>query len=218
MPASIMSAPTGLRLNVIGSSIAMVATGPMPGSTPISVPSRQPISAKNRLIGVTATPKPMTRLWKSWSIVAPRSAEVLGPDRERQRQSFHEHEHREHDEDDEEDDHFLPLELMAARGADEHERRGRDDQAERLHQIAVGDGRRGDEDERLGVRPEHGREQRYDDRAAEDRPFRGKAELFRKEYQDRIERNRDHEIDDVERRVDRLVALGLHRDRLQQHR
>ena len=31
MPASMMSAETGGRLNVIGSSMAMVASGPMPG-------------------------------------------------------------------------------------------------------------------------------------------------------------------------------------------
>ena len=38
-----ISAPTGGRPKVIGSSIAMVASGPMPGSTPISVPTRAPI-------------------------------------------------------------------------------------------------------------------------------------------------------------------------------
>src|SRR5690349_6112863 len=135
MPASMINAPTGLRLKVIGSSMAMVATGPMPGSTPISVPSRQLISAKSRLIGVAATPKPITRLWKICSIGAARSAEVLGPDRERQRQALHEHEHREHDEDDEENGHFLPLELVAAGRADEHERCGGDDEAKRLHQV-----------------------------------------------------------------------------------
>src|SRR5918911_1066332 len=137
MPASMISAPTGLRLNVIGSSMAMVATGPMPGSTPISVPSRQPIRQKNRLIGVAATPKPMTRLWKICSIARASSAEVLGPDRERQRQALHEYQHREDDEDDEEDGDFLPSELVAARRTDEHERGGGDDEAERLHQVAV---------------------------------------------------------------------------------
>ena len=43
MPASMISAPTGATLKVIGSSIAMVASGPMPGSTPISVPTETPI-------------------------------------------------------------------------------------------------------------------------------------------------------------------------------
>jgi hypothetical protein len=59
-----ISAATGLRLNVIGSSIAMVATGPMPGSTPIRVPSSTPISAYSRWIGVTATENPRARLLK----------------------------------------------------------------------------------------------------------------------------------------------------------
>src|SRR5919108_5731596 len=140
MPASMMRAPTGLRLNVIGSSMAIVATGPMPGSTPISVPSRQPISAKNRLIGVTATPKPMMRLWKICSIGRLRSAEVLGPDRERQRQPFHEHEHREQDEDDEKERHFLPLELVASGRADEHQRGRGHDHPEPLHEVTKGDG------------------------------------------------------------------------------
>ena len=43
MPASMISAPTGATLKVIGSSIAMVASGPMPGSTPIKVPTETPI-------------------------------------------------------------------------------------------------------------------------------------------------------------------------------
>ena len=38
--------------------MAMVATGPMPGSTPISVPTIEPINAYNRLMGVMATPLP----------------------------------------------------------------------------------------------------------------------------------------------------------------
>ena len=38
-----INAAIGDRLKVTGSSIAIVATGPMPGSTPINVPSRQPI-------------------------------------------------------------------------------------------------------------------------------------------------------------------------------
>jgi hypothetical protein len=38
MPASMISAPTGGKPNVIGNSIAMVATVPMPGRTPTKVP------------------------------------------------------------------------------------------------------------------------------------------------------------------------------------
>ena len=43
MPASMISAPTGGRPKVIGNSIAMVASGPMPGNTPTSVPTSVPI-------------------------------------------------------------------------------------------------------------------------------------------------------------------------------
>ena len=46
-----ISAATGLRLNVIGSSMAMVATGPMPGSTPISVPRITPMKQYMTLNG-----------------------------------------------------------------------------------------------------------------------------------------------------------------------
>src|SRR5215213_6502656 len=61
MPASMISAPTGGKPKVMGSSIAMVASGPMPGSTPISVPTSAPIRHSPRLVGVTATPKPNQR-------------------------------------------------------------------------------------------------------------------------------------------------------------
>src|SRR5262245_32469651 len=62
MPASMMSAAVGGRWKVIGSSMAMVATGPMPGSTPISVPTMQPSSAYSRFCIETATLIPRTRL------------------------------------------------------------------------------------------------------------------------------------------------------------
>jgi hypothetical protein len=48
MPASMISADTGSRLKVIGSSMASVATGPIPGNTPIKVPTNTP-SKQNRM-------------------------------------------------------------------------------------------------------------------------------------------------------------------------
>ena len=57
MPASMISAPTGSSPKVIGSSMAIVAIGPTPGSTPISVPTRQPMKHRMRLIG-TGTQRP----------------------------------------------------------------------------------------------------------------------------------------------------------------
>ena len=58
MPASMISAPIGSNLKVIGSSIAMVATGPTPGSTPISVPTRQPTKQSRMFIGIGTMPMP----------------------------------------------------------------------------------------------------------------------------------------------------------------
>ena len=56
-----ISAPTGGRPKVIGSSMAMVASEPMPGSTPIRVPTSAPIRHRNMLVGVNATPMPSHR-------------------------------------------------------------------------------------------------------------------------------------------------------------
>jgi hypothetical protein len=43
MPESMISADTGGRPNVIGSSIAMVAVGRDPADTPMRVPRKTPI-------------------------------------------------------------------------------------------------------------------------------------------------------------------------------
>jgi len=42
MPASMINADTGGSTNVVGSSIAIVAVGPTPGSTPTKVPRNTP--------------------------------------------------------------------------------------------------------------------------------------------------------------------------------
>jgi hypothetical protein len=42
MPASMMRAETGGSTKVVGSSMEIVAIGPMPGSTPINVPRSTP--------------------------------------------------------------------------------------------------------------------------------------------------------------------------------
>src|SRR5215217_3319137 len=92
MPASMMSADTGGSAYVAGSSMAMVATGPMPGSTPISVPSRQPMNAYSRLIGVKATPKPSERLLIRSISMFLSTGDEAGPHRELQ---FQQHDERE---------------------------------------------------------------------------------------------------------------------------
>src|SRR5215813_9865257 len=92
MPASMIRPEVGSSLKVSGSSIAMVAMGPMPGSTPISVPTMAPMKAKPRLTGVSATANPTARLWNS-SMTLP-----LGPDGNRQAEADDEDCPGEHDE------------------------------------------------------------------------------------------------------------------------
>ena len=52
---------TGGRPKVIGSSMAMVAIGPRPGSTPTAVPSSTPMKQYIRLNGLSAVAKPSPR-------------------------------------------------------------------------------------------------------------------------------------------------------------
>ncbi len=56
-----ISEASGDTLKVIGSSIAMVASGPTPGSTPTAVPRNAPMKQKNRLMGTAAVEKPNQR-------------------------------------------------------------------------------------------------------------------------------------------------------------
>src|SRR5712692_3045236 len=61
MPASMISAPTGSKLKVIGRSMVIVAMGPMPGSTPMSVPTRQPMKARPTFCSESAVENPSAR-------------------------------------------------------------------------------------------------------------------------------------------------------------
>ena len=60
-PASIRMAATGFMPKVSGSRIEMVASGPMPGSTPTMLPTSTPTKQNIRLCGSSATPKPYIR-------------------------------------------------------------------------------------------------------------------------------------------------------------
>src|SRR5688572_22894192 len=59
MPAIMMSADVGFIPNVTGISSAMPAEGPMPGSTPMTVPRNTPMKVYQRLIGCRQTAKPL---------------------------------------------------------------------------------------------------------------------------------------------------------------
>src|SRR5665213_422748 len=115
MPANMISDAVGGRWNVIGSSMAIVATGPMPGRTPISVPTMQPISAYNRFWKESATLKPSVRLC-SMSI-SPDSVD----DRDVHAQADLEHEDAEDGEHDDVAGNLQDLELVAAQRGDEDE-------------------------------------------------------------------------------------------------
>src|SRR5512140_79602 len=138
MPASMISADTGCSAYVVGSSIAIVATGPMPGSTPISVPRSEPMNAYSRFTGVNATEKPSAR-WFSSSIARPseHGRQEHRPHRQLQLQAQHEDPDRQQREEQAADERLLPAKLVArrARAEDQQDRRHEqpgllDDQAE----------------------------------------------------------------------------------------
>src|SRR3970040_1923354 len=125
MPASMINAPSGESVNVIGSSMAMVAVGPTPGSTPISVPSNTPTRNMTRLNCTSAPTTPSPRLPR---ISMPVLSDEGRPDREGQRERAHEGEHGTDGQHDGEDRDLLPPELRTAeRAHDDRDHRGDDE-------------------------------------------------------------------------------------------
>src|ERR1700704_1072363 len=128
MPASMISAPTGGRPKVIGSSMATVATVPMPGSTPTSVPTSAPIRHNRMLAGIgiestcpnsvgchgtswKTTLKPSARLEKR-SFIAPSLHQETGPELHRQPQSVRKKKTAERGQRNTDNDGFLPARLV----------------------------------------------------------------------------------------------------------
>src|SRR5262245_24785367 len=62
MPAIMMMPASGVLDSVTGSSSAMAEMGPIPGSTPTSVPMNTPKKHASKLESFSATPKPSARL------------------------------------------------------------------------------------------------------------------------------------------------------------
>src|SRR5689334_6456366 len=112
MPASMISAATGATLKVMGSSIAIVASGPMPGSTPMRVPRKQPMKQYQRFCQVSATLKPNTRLWNSSILITPQALDQWI----RQAQALDKHEGAKDGEADGEHRDFAKLEILAGGG------------------------------------------------------------------------------------------------------
>src|SRR5262245_4956311 len=129
MPASMIRAPTGGRPKVIGSSMAMVATEPMPGSTPISVPTSAPMRQNNMFHGVAATEKPSARLARRSCMTDSLGSEPR-PELERQIQQIYEQQHGKRRHDDARDEGFDPSGFSRAEPGDDERREGGEDETE----------------------------------------------------------------------------------------
>jgi len=68
-----MIAAVGGIVKVSGISIAVPATGPIPGRMPTSVPSTQPTTANSKLAGWSAVANPPIRDWRLSTLVSHRS-------------------------------------------------------------------------------------------------------------------------------------------------
>src|SRR6476469_2018447 len=144
MPASMISAPTGGKPKVMGSSIATVAMVPMPGSTPTSVPTSAPSRHSRRLIGENATPKPRARLEKR-SAIAPSLDQETREELQRQPQRIREQQTAADGQADADDDGFLPAGLRRAQRGDQEARECRNHQTERADGSREGENRERDE-------------------------------------------------------------------------
>src|SRR6202022_4411752 len=144
MPASMISAPTGGRPKVIGSSIATVAMVPMPGSTPTSVPTSAPIRHSNRLIGENATPKPRARLWKR-STITPSLNQKTREQRHRQPEHVGKQQGAADRQANADDDRLLPLRLRCAQRRDDETQERRNHETKRPDRDGEGNNRQRDE-------------------------------------------------------------------------
>src|SRR5262245_19080776 len=130
MPASMISAPTGGRPKVIGSSMATVAMVPMPGNTPTKVPTSAPIRHSRRFIGENATPNPRLR-FEMISLMARLPQHEARLELERQPQNNREEEAAEGRDGDADDQRLHPLLVRRSKRGDHESRERRNDQAER---------------------------------------------------------------------------------------
>src|SRR6476661_671664 len=144
MPASMISAPTGGKPKVMGSSIATVAMVPMPGSTPTSVPTSAPIRHSRRLTGVRATPKPRDRLEKS-SNIPPSLHQETREELQRQPQRIREEQAAADRQANSDDDGFPPPRFRSTERRYHEAGKCRDHQAQRAD--GNGEGKDGERDE-----------------------------------------------------------------------
>src|SRR5919204_1139610 len=144
MPASMISAPTGGKPKVIGNSIAMAATVPMPGKTPTSVPTRAPSRQKEILNGFAATWNPIHRFERRSDIDVFTRSETR-PKLERQIKQIDEQQDAEHGHRHRSDQAFDPPHLRRSENRDHEREECCGNQSERADH--GGEGENGDDDE-----------------------------------------------------------------------
>src|SRR3954466_8584496 len=161
MPASMISAPTGGRPKVIGSSVAAVGMVPIPGSTPTSVPTSAPIRHSRMLIGIgiekpppsqagdhgvnwNTTWKPSARL-ENRSPITPSLNQETGPELHRQPQSVGKEETAERGQANADDDGFPPLGLRRSERGNQEGEEGGNHQTQRPYRDGKGKDRQRDE-------------------------------------------------------------------------
>src|SRR6266540_354818 len=145
MPASMIRAPTGGRPKVIGSSIAMVATVPMPGRTPTRVPTSAPSRQNKMLYGWAATPKPIARFARS-SDMNYATASESRPELERQVEQVDEQQDAEQRHHRGRNDAFDPTHFRRSEDRDDESQIGRRDQTQRPDHAGKGDNGHDDQD------------------------------------------------------------------------
>src|SRR5262245_36107916 len=195
MPASITRDDNGSRPKVIGSSIAMVGIGPMPGSTPIKVPSRQPRKAKPRFLSVAAALKPVARFWMRSNSILP-----APPGGKRLRQPVDEQDDAKYGEAGSEQDRLGQVHVATRVAGEDGEQRCGDRQADLLDHVAERQDRRDDDQDRpqldgLDARAFDGQALEPDDNAdAKDGPAQNDREIARPHARGRAEREIAPEI------------------------
>src|SRR5690606_32456060 len=122
----------------MGSSMAMVASGPMPGSTPIAVPRNTPMKQYIRFSRVPAVAKPRARCSNTSMTSLPCSAgQERWPDRKLQAQALDEDEVAEGTQHHGGEDRCLPGELARCHRAQDDQHGHRDHETQPRQQDAV---------------------------------------------------------------------------------
>src|SRR6516164_5487223 len=133
-----ISAPTGESQNVTGRIMAMVVSGPMPGSTPMMVPITQPNRHRPIFCQVSAMPKPIAMLDRMSGM-----SERRRPERDHDAQRKHEDpdigDHHDETQEQQRDDADVSLGKPRKHGAD-HERQDEPERAQKEREGKAGEG------------------------------------------------------------------------------